>query len=114
MAEELTKRQRYWLEHIRRASKSGKTLKAYAKSRRLSVGMLYNVKSELTRAGILPGPESPTTAPAFVPVRIEPTPPPRSVIRLTHPSGWLLECEGWPEPAWLEALVRGTSGDASA
>ena len=112
MAEELTERQRYWLEHIRRASESGKTLKAYAKSRRLSVGMLYNVKSELTRAGILPCLDSPTAAPAFVPVRIEPTTLPRTVCRLTHPSGWLLECEGWPEPAWLKSLVHGTSVSA--
>jgi hypothetical protein len=46
-------------------------------------------------------------------VRIEPlAPPPR--CRLRHPSGWELECEGWPDPLWLRAVVEGGFEDASA
>lgn len=113
MAKELTKRQRYWLEHIRRASESGKTLKAYARARRVSLGALYNAKSKLMKNGVLPRQESSAEMSTLVPVRIEPAATARTACRSQHPSGWLLECDRWPEPEWLLALVQGSGGDAS-
>ncbi|SRR5690606_611038 len=112
MAKELTKRQRYWLAHIRRAADSGKTLKAYAQARRLSVGALYNARSELKREGIL-GQASPGATPAFIPVEVEPSRT-RPVCRLRHADGWELELAEWPAPEWLRLVMRSGGGDASA
>lgn len=114
MAKELTKRQRYWLDQIRRATESGKTLKAYAECQGISPGVLYNAKSRLIKNGAwTPREELPVSDPAFVPVRIEPAPE-RPAFRLRHPSGWILECDYWPDPEWLLALVRRGGSDASA
>ena len=114
---ELTKRQRYWLEHVRRALASGAPMTSYAKSRRISIGALYNAKSQLLRRGFLRRPEPAARkvdGGAFVPVRIEPMVGMKPACRLRHRSGWELECEGLPDPQWLLALVGGEHGDAAA
>lgn len=113
MREQLTKRQRYWLKHIERAAERGETLKAYAKQRRLSVGAMYQAKSELMRRGALPRGEQAVVVADFVPVQIEPVAPmPR--CRLRHRGGWELECEAWPDPRWLRAVMAGERSDASS
>lgn len=114
MRKELTERQRYWLKHIDRAAERGDTLKAYAQRRGLSVGAMYQAKSELKRLGALPSPPKQAVVVSdFVPAQIEPV---RSVTRcrLRHWSGWELECEEWPDPRWLRAVMEGGHGDASS
>ena len=113
MGEQLTKRQRYWLKHIERASQCGETLKAYAKQRRLSVGAMYQAKSELMRRGALPRGEQAVVVADFVPVQIERAVP-VARCRLRHRSGWELECEEWPDPCWLRQVMTGERGDASS
>jgi hypothetical protein len=112
MSKELTKRQRYWLEHIQEAERRGQTLKAYAKKRQLSLGAMYRAKSSLMKSGALPRGGHEQVVAEFVPVRIEPLAATPS-CRLRHPSGWELECEGWPDPQWLRAVMGGGFEDAS-
>jgi hypothetical protein len=113
MAQGLTKRQRYWLQHIERAAEQGGTLKAYAEARRISLGALYNAKSKLLKAGVLESQLVEPVSTGLVAVRIEPPVQARSVLRLRHRSGWELECERWPDPRWLLALVHGEHDDAA-
>lgn len=114
---ELTKRQQFWLEHVRRAKASGEPLTRYAKSRGLSIGALNQAKSRLQQRGFLRR-EGPTAqradGEAFVPVRIEPVAGTNAACRLRHGSGWELECAALPEPRWLRALIESESGDAAA
>jgi len=112
MTRELTKRQRYWLKHIERAAERGDTLKGYAKRRRMSVGAMYQAKSELMRLGVLPKQEQAVVVADFVPVHIEPAAP-ITRCRLRHRSGWELECASWPDPRWLRAVMQDEQGDAS-
>lgn len=113
MTEQLTKRQRYWLKHIERAAERGETLKEYSKRRRMSVGAMYQAKSELMRRGVLPRQEQAVVVADFVPVQIE---PPTSLVRcrLRHRRGWELECTDWPGPRWLRAVMEGGRDDASS
>jgi hypothetical protein len=46
----------------------------------------------------------------FVPVRAS-TPRNGSMCRMSHPSGWVIECSALPEAAWISALMR-ASDDA--
>jgi hypothetical protein len=115
MAEGLTRRQRYWLKHIQRAEERGETLKAYAKRHRLSIGALYHAKSQLMKFGALPRCEKVAVAAAdFVPVRLEPLARLGAVCRIRYAGVWEVECEVWPDPQWLAALMQGAQGDASA
>jgi hypothetical protein len=114
MAKDLTKRQRFWLAHIRAAMKSGQRLQQYARVHRLSVGALYNAKSVFKRSGLLsvpPGAES--VQGAFVPVRIAMSPDEPIRCRLQHLHGWQLEMERLPDPQWLLVLMRGEGDDAT-
>jgi hypothetical protein len=66
---------------------------------------LYNGKAQLVKKGLLP---SRTPAPErndFVPVRVSSSRG-GSTCRLTHPSGWVIECAALPEVAWISALMR--------
>lgn len=109
MTDKLTKRQRWWLEHVRRATGSGETLKAYARSHGISLSGLYDAKFKFSRCGLFVGKgvEGRKRQPsAFVPVQLDAALPVRSACRLTHTSGWVVECEGLPEPGWLLALLK--------
>jgi hypothetical protein len=116
MKKELTERQRGWLIHLERARESGGTLKAYAQAHGISAGSLYEAKSRLTRAGFSRGAavKSPRARAAFVPAHITPAHSTGAVCRLTHASGWVLECAALPAPAWLLAVVRCETDDAQA
>jgi len=115
MAEELTRRQRYWLKHIQRAEQRSETLKAYAKRRRLSIGALYHAKSQLMKIGSLPRRErAAVTAAEFVPVRFESLQRVGALCRVRYAGVWEVECEEWPDPQWLAALMQGAQGDASS
>jgi hypothetical protein len=52
--QELTERQRYWLEQIQACEASGESLKAYASAHGFTAGALYAAKKVLIRKGLLP------------------------------------------------------------
>jgi hypothetical protein len=115
MTEGLTKRQRYWLKHIERAGERGETLKAYATRHRLSMGALYHAKSQLMKVGAWPRREPKAiAAPEFIAVQMESPFTVGTVCRLRCRSGWEVECETWPDPQWLLAIMQGAQDDASS
>ena len=109
---ELTQQQRFWLEHIGKAGERGQTLKDYAKQQGLSLGAMYRAKSLLKARGVISHDGHEAGASELVPVRVTPLGP-GAWCRLRHPSGWSLECEGWPDPGWLRAVMAGSVGDAA-
>lgn len=110
---ELTQRQRFWLEHIGKAGKRGQTLKDYARQQGLSLGAMYRAKSWLKGRGVVSDDGHEAGTSELVPVRVAPLGP-VPLFRLRHPSGWLLECEAWPDPGWLRAVMAGGVGDVTA
>jgi hypothetical protein len=103
----LTGRERAVLEHLKQAQTLGSTLREYARAFSLNVNNLYNGKAQLQRKGQWPtAPRDstdlvPVTVVESAPVAIEP-----SVCRVRHPAGRVLECERFPEPAWLAELFK--------
>jgi len=55
----LTKRQRYWLEHIQACEASGKSMVEYAATQGFPVQTLYASKMRLANKGVLGGVQSP-------------------------------------------------------
>lgn len=85
----LTKRQRYWLEHLQRCETSGESLKAYAAAHALSVASLYEAKGRLKRRGFMG--EATVPVPKFVQVaRVQPA---ASVCRVHLCNGAAVELE---------------------
>jgi hypothetical protein len=120
--ESLTEREQQALEHMRKAQELGMTLKAYALKFGLDVQQLYQFRKPLVRKGAFGPARTPSKqarkadkASAWVPVRIVSsgaTPAGTPVAcRLMHPSGWVIECCGFPPAAWMTAVL---SGDAHA
>ena len=108
MAEELTKQEQRALEHLQQAQALGLSLREYAEAHGLDVKDLYYRKARLIRKGLLPGrDESPRH---FVPVEVTAvTADQQEIFRLTHPSGWTLECARLPDATWVASLVRAMS-----
>jgi hypothetical protein len=117
-AESLTEREQQALEHMRKAQELGTTLKEYASRFGLDVQQLYQLRRPLVRKGALGPTRSQAKEPrradkasAFLPVRIVssgPTPGSTPVAcRLVHPSGWVLECDGFPPASWMTAILAG-------
>jgi hypothetical protein len=107
MSDELSVKQAAWLGHVRAASEQGMPLAAYAAAHGLSAGALYQAKRVLMDAGAWPrtSPRKGAAATsAFVPIRVKPG----SVraCRLSHVSGWSIECEELPPAAWLNEVLR--------
>lgn len=105
----LTDHQKQCLTHLDRAREQGMSLKAYADAEGLSVGSLYQAKSQLKKKGLLDHPVAPEAE--FVAVDVAPASGP-AVLRLRHPAGWELECSAWPPVEWLQQVLWG-SLDAS-
>ena len=107
MGGELSVKQAVWLGHIRAASEQGVPLAAYAAAQGLSAGALYQAKRVLMDSGAWPR-TSPrkSSAPlsAFVPVQVERR---SSACRLSHVSGWSIECDELPSAQWLNELLSG-------
>ena len=117
-AESLTEREQQALEHMRKAQELRITLKEYASKFGLDVQQLYQLRKPLVRKGALGPARNPAKEPhgaertsAFLPVRIVPsgaalgsTP---VTCRLVHPSGWVLECGGFPPASWMAAVLAG-------
>jgi hypothetical protein len=57
--------------------------------------------------------EEPKAVVGFAPVRLVPaavrltTTAAGTGCRICHPSGWTIECAGYPEVSWLSALMSG-------
>jgi hypothetical protein len=106
MSKAMSERQRYWYEHLQRADEQQVSLAQYAREQGLGLKQLYGAKTWLVKLGAWPRDASRTTAQgsAFVSLRVSPS----SVgvrCRISHVSGWSLECEGLPSAAWLRGLI---------
>ena len=103
--ERLTERELQVLDHLEQAQGLDVPLTEYASAYNLDVKDLYAGKAQLVKKGLLP---SRTPAPErsdFVPVRVA-SPRNGSMCRLTHPSGWVIECSTLPDAGWISALMR--------
>ncbi len=112
---ELTLGERRYLERVREAQSEGVSLKDYYLAHGLSLRMLSRVQRQLSDKGIEPSPSSAVgqagTASKLIEVRVSDSvgrgalPAAGAVCRLSHPSGWLIECGMWPDPRWLSGLM---------
>lgn len=108
---DLTPAERAYLEHARQAQSQGVSVAEYYRLKGLSVYTLYNVRRQLVRKGLLPRVarrERAASKPAqFVAVRVaQPAVAAAGMpCRLRHPSGWVIECAGWPQTSWVRELV---------
>ena len=109
-AEGITEKERQILEHLEQAQRLDVPLTEYAQAYNVELKELYNGKAALVRKGILPGkPVTPDEPSGFVAVRVAPSARKTSdcVFRLTHPSGWILECGQIPEASWMLVVLSG-------
>jgi hypothetical protein len=112
---ELTRREREYLDHLRQAQTQKLTLAQYCRARGLRAQSLYSVSSKLAGKGyvghrtgeVIAKPLRATDQ--FLAVRVAPiaTNGAGAVCRLRHPSGWTIECANWPQVSWMAALVQG-------
>jgi hypothetical protein len=109
----LTKRQQFWLKHVRAAMGSSAPMQGYAKRHGLSAAALYNAKSVFKRMGLLKSASRELAPSAFVPVQMAPQVPPLVCCRLQHVSGWQLEMERLPDARWIRGLM-GSDPDVAA
>ncbi len=106
--DELTERQRYWLEHLRSWQGSDETLSGYATRHSLNVRLLYDAKAKLTQKGLLPSDEG--APPEFVRGELSEPAASMTVCRVHLPNGLVVELsdvaggEAWREV--LEAASR--------
>lgn len=110
--EGLNDRERACLAYLDEAEKLGVSFSRYCREKALKRNEWAWVKRALVRKGVidLRRRAEKTTPAAFVPVRIAPTAPSAATVcRIRHPSGWTIECEGYPEVAWLSALMSGAA-----
>lgn len=104
--QDLSERQRYWLEHRRVAEGRGEPLKAYAKRLGLSESSLYEAKRRLRACGVIaPVAKRTTPSPGFARVKVrDPGPPPCS-FRVRLASGAWLEWSQAPQGDSLRELI---------
>ena len=102
------------MERQEEAAVEGVTLPEYYRSHGLSLSMLRTVQRQLVQKGVLPpacsgGAARRQAAPpsGFVEVKLSPPPlvAPGTILRLKSPSGWIIECDGLPDPSWLAAVM---------
>jgi hypothetical protein len=111
MSGRLSEKMSAWLGHVRAASERGVTLSAYAAQEGLSAGALYQAKAQLMKVGAWPratGTKRTSRATKrrprsrFVAVDVSAS----MSCRLSHVSGWSIECAVLPPVAWLHSLLR--------
>ena len=109
--ESLTELEQACLEHLRQAQELGLSFAEYCRQRNLRPNPWYWTKNRLVRKGVIVGRvEAAEVKPAtFVPVRITPQAPPTAACRIRHPSGWVIECDSFPQAQWLSALMSGAT-----
>jgi hypothetical protein len=100
-----------WLGHVRAAGERGMSVRAYASAKGLSANAMYQAKSQLMKVGALPRSSAPGRAgkaakrSGFIAARVVASA--GSVqCRLSHVSGWRIECESLPPAEWLASVLR--------
>ena len=107
MSNVMSERQRYWFEHLQRASEQRLSLARYAREQGLVAQQLYGAKTWLVKIGVWPrgAPRAALPSSEFVAVHFPPPGSRAARCRLLHLSGWSLECDHWPDVSWLRSLV---------
>ncbi len=117
--EALNERERACLGHLEQAKRLGVSFSRYCRDKELSLGQWAWVKRVLVRKGVVSerrlveGPKA--KAVGFAPVRVTAaaatltTTAAATGCRIRHPSGWTIECVGYPEVSWLSALMSGAA-----
>jgi hypothetical protein len=113
--ETLNERERACLGHLEQAKKLGVSFSRYCREKELSLHQWAWVKRVLVRKGIISERrpvEGAKSVVGFVPVRVAPAPTTTTTAvatgcRIRHPSGWTIECAGYPDVSWLSALMSG-------
>jgi hypothetical protein len=112
--EALNERERACLGHLEQAKKLGVSFSRYCREKDLSLGQWAWVKRVLVRKGFVSERRrvEGSKAVGFAPVRVAPiaatiTTAAATGCRIRHPSGWTIECAGYPEVSWLSALLSG-------
>ena len=115
--EALNDRERACLGHLEQAKKLGVSFSRYCREKELSLSQWAWVKRVLVRKGVISERrrvEEPKAVAGFAPVRVAPaaatmttTAATTTWCRIRHPSGWTIECAGYPEVSWLSALLSG-------
>jgi hypothetical protein len=107
----LTPRQREWLRHLRTCSRSGETMRGYAKRHGFSEHGMYQAAKGLRQRGVLPPVSRRRRSEAKRPTTFVKVSPAVSAIgssawRVRLPNGVVLEGTESLGSAWLEALAR--------
>lgn len=107
----LTEKERQVLEHLNHAKELGSPLTEFATAFHLNVNDLYAGKAQLARKGFWPAKVADAARPELLAVEVVPEKKSTdvSLCRLTHRSGWTIECAGWPAPDWVAALIGAMS-----
>ena len=113
--EALSERERACVTHLRQAQELGVSFSEYCREKDLKIHQWTWIKRALVRKGVIDGPRrAGKYKPArFVPVRIAPTAATMTPTaaatgcRIRHPSGWTIECMGYPDVSWLSMLLSG-------
>jgi hypothetical protein len=110
----LTEKERQVLEHLNHAKELGTPLTEFATAFHLNVNDLYNGKAQLARKGFWSAKGADATKPELLAVEVVAEPKLTDTsCRLTHRSGWTIECTGWPAPDWVAALIGAMSRSGS-
>jgi hypothetical protein len=107
--EALNERERACLGHLEQAKRLGVSFSRYCREKELSLHQWAWVKRVLVRKGVISERrrvEEPKAVVGFAPVRVAPAAA-ATGCRIRHPSGWTIECAGYPEVSWLSALMSG-------
>jgi len=113
--EALSERERACLSHLEEAKRLGVSFSQYCREKELSMHQWTWIKRALFRKGVIGSRRRSerTKAAGFAPVRLVPaaatltTTAAATACRIRHPSGWTIECAGFPAASWLSALVSG-------
>lgn len=108
----LSEKERACLAYDRPARAQGVSFAEYCRARDLKVNQWYWIRSGLIRKGVIAAGAAPAAIDppsGFAPIHI--TPPistESSACRIRHPSGWVIECERFPEAQWLLEVMSRT------
>jgi hypothetical protein len=108
--EALNERERACLGHLEQAKRLGVSFSRYCRDKELRLHQWAWVKRVLVRKGVISerrGGVEPKAVVGFAPVRVGPAAATATGCRIRHPSGWMIECAGYPEVSWLLALLSG-------
>jgi len=103
----LTEREQICLEHLRQAEERQISFTQYCREQDLKFSQWYWVKRALVRKGVISGRDKSDgdKRSGFAPVHVAPSA--ATACRISHPSGWVIECESLPQTQWLTGLLSG-------